>query len=83
VFIDKTFWQRAKATRPKSAICGFLIGGLAWLAIPFTLSTTLGLAGLVADLQLSPQQVGSGLVAPFAASHILGDIGAIRYSLLQ
>lgn len=78
-----TFWQRAIATRPKSAICGILIGGLAWLAIPFKLSTPLGLAGLVADLQLSPQQVRSGLVAPFAASHILGDIGAIRCSLLQ
>jgi urea-proton symporter len=28
VFIDQTFWQRTIASRPKSAIRGFLIGGL-------------------------------------------------------
>ena len=77
VFIDQAFWQRAIATRPKSAIRGFLIGGLAWFAIPFTLATTLGLAGLATGLQLSPQQISSGLVAPFTASHLLGDMGAI------
>ncbi|MEP6576500.1 MAG: universal stress protein [Nitrososphaerota archaeon] len=53
------------------------MGGLAWFAIPFTLATTLGLAGLATGLQLSPQQISSGLVAPFTASHLLGDMGAI------
>jgi urea-proton symporter len=77
VFIDQAYWQRAIATRPKSAIHGFLIGGLAWFSIPFALATTLGLAGLAVGLQLSPQEIGSGLVAPFTASHLLGDVGAI------
>jgi len=54
-----------------------LIGGLAWFAIPFTLATTLGLGGLAIGLQLTPEQISSGLVAPFAASKILGDVGAI------
>jgi urea-proton symporter len=77
VFTDQAYWQRAIATRPRSAINGFLIGGLAWFAIPFTLATTLGLAGLATGLQLSPEEIGSGLVAPYAASQLLGDIGAI------
>jgi SSS family transporter len=77
VFTDQAYWQRAIATRPRSAINGFLIGGLAWFAIPFTLATTLGLAGLATGLQLSPEEIGSGLVAPFAASKLLGDVGAI------
>jgi SSS family transporter len=77
VFTDQAYWQRAIATRPKSAINGFLIGGLAWFAIPFTLATTLGLGGLAIGLQLTPEEISSGLVAPFAASKILGDVGAI------
>lgn len=35
------------------------------------------MAGLATGLQLSPQQISSGLVAPFTASHLLGDVGAI------
>jgi SSS family transporter len=77
VFTDQAYWQRAIATRPKSAINGFLIGGLAWFAIPFTLATTLGLAGLATGMQLSPEDISNGLVAPYAASQLLGDIGAI------
>ena len=30
VFSDQAYWQRAIASRPKSAIRGFLIGGLVW-----------------------------------------------------
>jgi SSS family transporter len=77
VFTDQAYWQRAIAARPKSAINGFLIGGLAWFAIPFTLATTLGLAGLATGMQLSPEDISNGLVAPYAASQLLGDIGAI------
>ena len=56
---------------------GFLIAGLPWFAIPFTLATTIGLAGLAIGLSLTPEQISSGLVAPNAASQLLGDIGAI------
>jgi SSS family transporter len=77
VFVDQAYWQRAIAAAPKSAFKGFIIGGLAWFAIPFTLATTLGLSAVAIGAPLNHEQIGMGLVAPTAASHVLGDIGAI------
>ena len=77
VFVDQSYWQRAIASRPRSVVPGFLVGGLAWFAIPFALATTLGLAAVEVNLELTPLEISSGLVAPLAAAHILGDVGAI------
>jgi SSS family transporter len=77
VFVDQAYWLRAIAAAPKSAFKGFMIGGLAWFAIPFTLATTLGLAAVAIGVPLTSQQIGMGLVAPTAASQVLGDFGAI------
>lgn len=77
VFVDQAYWQRAIAAAPRSAFKGFIIGGLAWFAIPFTLATTLGLSAVAIGTPLTPEQIGMGLVAPTAASQVLGDIGAI------
>src|ERR687886_1624592 len=77
VFVDQAYWQRAIAAAPRSAFKGFIIGGLAWFAIPFTLATTLGLSAVAIGAPLNHEQIGMGLVAPTAASHVLGDIGAI------
>ncbi len=77
VFVDQSYWQRAIAARPKAATGGFIIGGLAWFAIPFTLATTLGLAAIATDVTLTQDQIGLGLVAPTAASELMGDMGAI------
>jgi urea-proton symporter len=77
VFVNQAHWQRAIAAAPKSAFKGFMIGGLAWFAIPFTLATTLGLAAVAIGISLTPEQIGMGLVAPTAASQVLGDLGAI------
>ncbi|WP_337862218.1 sodium/solute symporter [Nitrososphaera sp.] len=77
VFVDQAYWQRAIAARPRSVFKGFLIGGLAWFAIPFSLATTLGLAAVAVNVQLTQEQISMGLVAPTAASTVLGDLGAI------
>lgn len=77
VFVDQSYWQRAIAARPKSAMGGFIIGGLAWFAIPFALATTLGLAAVATGVTLTEDQIGQGLVAPTAASDLMGDVGAI------
>lgn len=77
VFVDQSYWQRAIAARPKSAAGGFILGGLAWFAIPFALATTLGLAAVASGVTLTEDQVGQGLVAPTAASVLMGDVGAI------
>ncbi len=77
VFVDQSYWQRAIAARPKAAAGGFIIGGLAWFAIPFTLATTLGLAAVATGVTLTEDQIGLGLVAPTAAANLMGDLGAI------
>ncbi|MYB30326.1 MAG: sodium/solute symporter [Cenarchaeum sp. SB0663_bin_5] len=77
VFVDQSYWQRAIAARPKSATGGFILGGLAWFAIPFALATTLGLAAVASGVILTEDQVGQGLVAPTTASVLMGDVGAI------
>lgn len=77
VFVDQSYWQRAIAARPKAATGGFLIGGLAWFAIPFTLATTLGLAAVATGVTLTEDEIDLGLVAPTAAAGLMGDLGAI------
>ena len=77
VFVDQAFWQRAIASRPKSLVKGFFIGGLAWFAIPFALATSLGLVGIALQLDLSPLEVSHGLVAPITISTLLGEVGGI------
>lgn len=77
VFVNQAYWQRAIAARPRSIVPGFLIGGLGWFAIPFTLATMLGLSAVASGIILSPAEIESGLVAPTVAVHLLGEMGAI------
>ena len=46
VFLDQAYWQRAIASRPTTAVRAYILGGLAWFAIPFGFATTLGLAAV-------------------------------------
>merc|ERR1712014_384561 len=47
VFVDQSYWQSAIAARPSSAHKGYLLGGLVWFTIPFSLATALGLASVI------------------------------------
>lgn len=51
---------------------GYILGGLLWFAVPFTLATTLGLSALALDLPLSAKEVAEGLVVPAAAHFFFG-----------
>ncbi|KAI9567815.1 urea transporter [Boletus coccyginus] len=60
VFQDQAYWQRAIASRPATTVKAYLIGGLAWFAVPFAFSTTLGLAAVAltaVPASSSPTQV--------------------------
>jgi len=81
VFQDQAYWQRAIASKPASTVKAYLLGGLAWFAIPFSFATTLGLAAvaLTGDpsmRELSPADVSAGLPASAAAAALLGKAGA-------
>ncbi|KAJ9606800.1 hypothetical protein H2200_008810 [Cladophialophora chaetospira] len=86
VFLDQAYWQRAIASRPTTAVRAYILGGLAWFAIPFGFATTLGLAS--AALVDNPgyptypdapsaNQISAGLASAFAASTLLGKNGAV------
>jgi SSS family transporter len=77
VFVDQSYWQRAIASRPRASAGGFILGGIAWFAIPFALATTLGLTAVALDIPLTGEQIRLGLVAPTAAVAVMGDVGAI------
>merc|ERR1719482_972510 len=87
VFVDQSYWQSAVAAKPRSAVMGFLIGGMVWFAVPFCMATTNGLAGRA--LTVHPDIDGkfgayyidggassSGLTPARVLSHILGPGGA-------
>lgn len=87
VFQDQAYWQRAIASRPASTVKAYLLGGLAWFAIPFTFATTLGLAAVAlrgdpAMKVLTPADVSAGLPAAAAAAALLGKAGAAAILVL-
>jgi urea-proton symporter len=76
VFVDNSYWQSAIAARPDAAARGYLLGGLCWFAIPFSLATSLGLSCVALMLPVTASEAGAGLVPPAVAVHLMGDIGA-------
>lgn len=76
VFVDQSYWQSAIAARPSSAAKGYLLGGICWFAIPFSLATSLGLASTALMLPISAGEAGAGLVPPAVADHLLGQAGS-------
>ena len=77
VFVDQSYWQSAIAAKPTSASRGYLLGGICWFAIPFSLATSLGLASTALMLPITSSEAGSGLVPPAVATHLLGNTGSI------
>ncbi|CAE8674245.1 unnamed protein product [Polarella glacialis] len=83
VFVDPSYWQSAVAANPKSAVKGFLIGGLVGFAAPFCMATTTGLAGraLTMHPELWPAHIsaaasGAGLTPARVLSKVMGSSGA-------
>ncbi|CAM6081904.1 unnamed protein product [Calypogeia fissa] len=77
VFVDNGYWMSAIAARPTSTHKGYLLGGLVWFAVPFSLATSLGLGALALDLPLTSMEAGRGLVPPATAVALMGKFGAI------
>lgn len=91
VFLDNGYFNKAFAANPAAALPGYVLGGLAWFAVPMLTSTTMGLVAL--SLQdtpawptypnkLTPAEVSAGLVLPNAAVAMLGKGGAVCSLLL-
>ncbi|GAA5881159.1 hypothetical protein JCM1840_001624 [Sporobolomyces johnsonii] len=91
VFCDQGYWQRAIASRPDSTTKAYMLGGISWFAIPWAFGSVMGLAGRALmtnpsfptyPYALSDAQVSAGLVAPAAATTLLGKGGAVAVLLV-
>ncbi|CAF9934912.1 hypothetical protein IMSHALPRED_009886 [Imshaugia aleurites] len=85
VFLDNGYYNKAIAAGVSSALPGYVMGGLAWFAIPWLCATTMGLAAVALESnpvfptypnRLPAAQVSAGLVLPNAAVAMLGKGGA-------
>ena len=85
VFLDNSFHQKGIAADPAAAIPGYVLGGLSWYAMPFTLATTMGLLALALEntpafptypRRMDATEIGAGLVLPYAAETVAGKGGA-------
>ena len=82
VFVDQSYWQSAIAAKPSSSTRGYLLGGLVWFTIPFSLATAMGLATVALDLPVTKDEAGQGLVPPATAVHFLGKSGAAAITIM-
>lgn len=71
------YWMSAIAARPSSTHKGYLLGGLVWFAVPFSLATSLGLGALALGLPITAHEANQGLVPPATATALMGQSGAI------
>nr|XP_023903866.1 urea-proton symporter DUR3 isoform X2 [Quercus suber] len=77
VFVDNGYWVSAIAARPSSTHKGYLLGGLVWFAVPFSLATSLGLGALALDLPITESEASHGLVPPATAIALMGKGGSV------
>ncbi|KAH7176544.1 Sodium:solute symporter family-domain-containing protein [Dactylonectria macrodidyma] len=91
VFLDNGYYNKAIAAHPVHALPGYIIGGLAWFAIPYLIATTMGLSALALESsprfptypdRMSEADVSAGLVLPYAAVALLGKGGAVATLLV-
>jgi hypothetical protein len=82
VFVDQSYWQSAIAAKPASAHKGYLLGGLVWFTIPFTLATSMGLSAIALQLPITATEAGGGLVPPAVATHLFGASGATMIAIM-
>ncbi|CAK9142803.1 unnamed protein product, partial [Ilex paraguariensis] len=77
VFVDNGYWVSAIAARPSSTHKGYLLGGLVWFAVPFSLATALGLGALALDLPITASEASHGLVPAATAIALMGKGGSV------
>lgn len=90
VFLDNGYFNKAFASQPAAALPGYVLGGLAWMAIPALVLVTMGLTALCLEgtpswpiaRPMTDLEVSLGLVLPQAATALLGKGGAYASLLL-
>ncbi|KAI8468533.1 MAG: urea active transporter [Monoraphidium minutum] len=76
VFVDQSYWQSAIAAKPSATYKGYVLGGLCWFAVPFSMATAMGLGARAMNLPITIAESNAGLVPPAVATMLLGSGGA-------
>jgi Na+/proline symporter len=82
VFVDQSYWQSAIAAKPAAAHKGYMLGGMVWFTIPFTLATSMGLTSLALQLPVTNIESGNGLVPAAVAVHLFDAGGAWMIAIM-
>lgn len=93
VIMDTGFFTKAFSASPQAVVPGYIIGGIAYFAIPWCLGTIMSLTALGLENIPSPRfptypnrmsatEISNGLVLPYAAVAIAGKGGAVAVLLI-
>ena len=81
VFVDQSYWQGAIGALPGATYKGYLMGGLCWFAVPFTMATAMGLGARAMNLPVTIAESNSGLVPAAVATELFGAGGGFLLML--
>lgn len=85
VIMDTGFFVKAFSATPQAVVPGYVVGGIAYFAIPWCLGTLMSSVALGLEptplfptypRRMTPTEVSNGLVLPYAAIAIAGKGGA-------
>lgn len=93
VIMDTGFFTKAFSAAPEAVVPGYIVGGIAYFAIPWCLGTIMSLTAIGLENIQSPRfptypnrmsatEVSNGLVLPYAAIAIAGKGGAAAVLLI-
>ncbi|KAI1073620.1 urea active transporter [Whalleya microplaca] len=92
VIMDTSFFIKAFSASPAAVVPGYVIGGVAYFAIPWAIGTLassicLGLETTSSVFptyprRLSTTEIGSGLILPYAFITVAGNAGAAMVALI-
>ena len=89
--MDTGFFVKAFSAAPEAVIPGYVIGGIAYFAIPWGLGTLMSFSALALESnpifptyprRMNASELGGGLVLPYAAVAIAGKGGAAAVLLI-
>lgn len=91
VIMDTGFFAKAFSAAPQAVVPGYIIGGIAYFAIPWCLGTLMSFSALGLESterfptfprRMSTVEISNGLVLPYAAVAIAGKGGAVAVLLI-
>ncbi|KAL1311440.1 hypothetical protein AAFC00_001600 [Neodothiora populina] len=91
VIMDTGFFVKAFSARPEAVVKGYIVGGIAYFAIPWALGTVMSFLALALEdtprfptfpRRMTATEVSNGLVLPYSAIAIAGKGGAAGVLLI-